>query len=173
MGPQNALAQALKAQLEAEALIKKGRPGEALAQLRDADREGIFTGVAVSLVLRNYYVDIPFSADLYSAAAQADGWQAKAVAVAVSRSGGWSDAQAATADGICFDAASQTIGAARGLGMAQRRLRQPVSGYADLGPAAQPPGLFLAGPHPALDFGFLAPVRPRGPARWQGGRGRY
>ncbi|MFE9647659.1 hypothetical protein ACFYO0_26795 [Streptomyces sp. NPDC006365] len=47
--PHNTLAQALKAQLEAEALIKKGRPGEALARLRAADREGIFTGVAVRL----------------------------------------------------------------------------------------------------------------------------
>ncbi|MDH6454371.1 hypothetical protein M2156_001289 [Streptomyces sp. SAI-149] len=68
-------------------------------------REGL---VMKAELLRNYYVDIPFFADLYSTAAQADGWQATAVAVAVSRPGAWSDPQAAAA--FVLNAASQTIG---------------------------------------------------------------
>ncbi|MFF2993599.1 tetratricopeptide repeat protein [Streptomyces sp. NPDC057950] len=70
-----------------------------------APREGL---VIKAELLRNYYVDIPFSADLYGAAARADSWQAKAVAVAVSRPGAWSDAQAAAA--FALHAASQIIG---------------------------------------------------------------
>ncbi|MFJ9684001.1 sensor histidine kinase [Streptomyces sp. NPDC101194] len=58
-------------------------------------------------LLRNYFVDIPFSAELYRVAAQTDGWQAKAVAVAVSRPTAWSDAQAASA--FALEAASRVI----------------------------------------------------------------
>ncbi|MFF7977295.1 tetratricopeptide repeat protein [Streptomyces sp. NPDC007905] len=59
-------------------------------------------------LLRNYFVDIPFSARLYRVAAQTDGWQAKAVAVAVSRPTAWADPQAASA--FALDAASRSIG---------------------------------------------------------------
>ncbi|MFF2217443.1 tetratricopeptide repeat protein [Streptomyces antibioticus] len=46
-------------------------------------------------LLRNYYVDIDFSTDLYETAALADGWQAKAVANALSRPQAWSQPQLA------------------------------------------------------------------------------
>ncbi|WP_323138279.1 MULTISPECIES: hypothetical protein [unclassified Streptomyces] len=58
-------------------------------------------------LLRNYFVDIPFSADLYRAAAQADGWQAKAVAVSLPRSTAWSDPHAASQ--FALNAASRVI----------------------------------------------------------------
>ncbi|MFH9045032.1 tetratricopeptide repeat protein [Streptomyces sp. NPDC017966] len=58
-------------------------------------------------LLRNHYVDIPFSADLYHAAALADGWQAKAVAVALSRPSAWADAKATSA--FTLDAASRVV----------------------------------------------------------------
>ncbi|MEV7221582.1 hypothetical protein ACFYN5_00760 [Streptomyces sp. NPDC007126] len=58
-------------------------------------------------LLRNHYVDIPFSADLYHAAALADGWQAKAVAVALSLPAAWADAKAASA--FALDAASRAV----------------------------------------------------------------
>lgn len=59
-------------------------------------------------LLRDYFVDIPFSVDLYRAAAQTDAWQAKAVAVALSRPTAWSDPQAASQ--FALDAASRAIG---------------------------------------------------------------
>ncbi|MEV0227211.1 hypothetical protein [Streptomyces sp. NPDC050704] len=46
-------------------------------------------------LLRNHYVDIDFSSDLYEAAALADGWQAKAVANALSRPLAWTQPQSA------------------------------------------------------------------------------
>ncbi|MFD4135284.1 tetratricopeptide repeat protein [Streptomyces goshikiensis] len=46
-------------------------------------------------LLRNHYVDIDFSTDLYEAAALADGWQAKAVANALSRPLAWAQPQSA------------------------------------------------------------------------------
>jgi tetratricopeptide (TPR) repeat protein len=58
-------------------------------------------------LLRNYFVDIPFSTELYYAAAQADGWRAKAVAMALSRPTPWSDPQAAAR--FALDAASQAV----------------------------------------------------------------
>ncbi|MET9499990.1 hypothetical protein [Streptomyces sp. NPDC006552] len=58
-------------------------------------------------LLRNYFVDIPFSASLYHHAAQTDGWQAKAVALAVSRPTAWANPHAA-AD-FALDAASRSI----------------------------------------------------------------
>ncbi|MEU0785355.1 hypothetical protein ABZ341_27715 [Streptomyces sp. NPDC006173] len=64
--------------------------------------------VVTAELLRNYFVDIRFSADLYTAAAQADGWQAKAVAVSLSRPTAWSDPQAASQ--FTLDAASRVIG---------------------------------------------------------------
>ncbi|GHD54800.1 PIN domain-containing protein [Streptomyces galbus] len=83
-------------------------------------------------LLRNYFVDIPFSADLYRVAAQADGWQAKAVAVALSRPTAWLDAQAAST--FALEAASRVIGS----------LPQEASGwlsaaYAGLHRATTPP----------------------------------
>ncbi|MFJ9763272.1 tetratricopeptide repeat protein [Streptomyces erythrochromogenes] len=45
-------------------------------------------------LLRHFYMDIPFSIDLYGFAAQADGWQARAVAAAIARPAAWTDAQA-------------------------------------------------------------------------------
>ncbi|MGW7521602.1 tetratricopeptide repeat protein [Streptomyces sp. NPDC054796] len=59
-------------------------------------------------LLRNHYVDIPFCPDLYRAAALADGWQAGAVAVALSRPSAWADAKATAA--FALDAASRTVG---------------------------------------------------------------
>ncbi|MFJ4407248.1 hypothetical protein [Streptomyces sp. NPDC088910] len=59
-------------------------------------------------LLRNYFVDFPFSADLYRAAAQADGWRAKGVSSAISRPSAWSAPDAATA--FVLDAAAKTIG---------------------------------------------------------------
>ncbi|MFJ8535560.1 hypothetical protein [Streptomyces sp. NPDC093591] len=59
-------------------------------------------------LLRNHYVDIPFATDLYRTAALADSWQAKAVAVALSRPSAWSDAAATAA--FALNAASRTIG---------------------------------------------------------------
>ncbi|MET8921617.1 hypothetical protein ABZW26_04300 [Streptomyces sp. NPDC004623] len=58
-------------------------------------------------LLRNHYVDIPFSADLYHPAALADGWQARAVAVALSRPSAWADAKATSA--FALDAASRAV----------------------------------------------------------------
>ncbi|MEU3465269.1 tetratricopeptide repeat protein [Streptomyces sp. NPDC006733] len=46
-------------------------------------------------LLRNHYVDIEFSTNLYEAAALADGWQAKAVANALSRPQAWTQPQSA------------------------------------------------------------------------------
>ncbi|MFE3113581.1 hypothetical protein ACFXKJ_36170 [Kitasatospora indigofera] len=46
-------------------------------------------------LLRNYYVDIGFSTDLFSAAALADGWRAKGVAYALSRPQAWTEPQSA------------------------------------------------------------------------------
>ncbi|MFE6906299.1 tetratricopeptide repeat protein [Streptomyces erythrochromogenes] len=46
-----------------------------------------------SELLRNFYMDIPFSSDLYGFAAQADGWQARAVAAAIAQPTAWTDAQ--------------------------------------------------------------------------------
>ncbi|WP_218030763.1 PIN domain-containing protein, partial [Streptomyces coelicoflavus] len=60
-------------------------------------------------LLRNHYVDIPFSADLYHAAALADGWQAGAVSVALSRPSAWADAKATAA--FALNAASRAVGA--------------------------------------------------------------
>ena len=48
-------------------------------------------------LLRNCYVDIDFSTELFSAAALADGWRAKAVASAMSRPQAWVQPQAAAA----------------------------------------------------------------------------
>ncbi|MFF8415066.1 tetratricopeptide repeat protein [Streptomyces omiyaensis] len=59
-------------------------------------------------LLRNHYVDIPFSAGLYDAAALADGWQAGAVAMALSRPSAWTDAKATAA--FALAAASRAIG---------------------------------------------------------------
>ncbi|MGW7723077.1 tetratricopeptide repeat protein [Streptomyces canus] len=59
-------------------------------------------------LLRNHYVDIPFSTELYRTAALADSWQAKAVAVALSRPSAWGDAKATAA--FTLEAASRTIG---------------------------------------------------------------
>ncbi|MFC7795556.1 PIN domain-containing protein [Streptomyces cinereoruber] len=59
-------------------------------------------------LLRNHYVDIPFSTDLYDAAALADGWQAGAVAVALSRPSAWADPKATAA--FSLNAASCSIG---------------------------------------------------------------
>lgn len=58
-------------------------------------------------LLRHHYVDIPFSAELYTAAAQLDGWRARAVAVALSRPAAWSDARAAA--GFALGAAARVI----------------------------------------------------------------
>ncbi|MBW8800135.1 MAG: hypothetical protein JF597_43110 [Streptomyces sp.] len=58
-------------------------------------------------LLRNHYVDIPFSTDLYRTAALAESWQAKAVAVALSRPSAWSDAAETAA--FALDAAFHTI----------------------------------------------------------------
>ncbi|MFB7810887.1 tetratricopeptide repeat protein [Streptomyces virginiae] len=59
-------------------------------------------------LLRNHYVDIPFSADIYHAAALADGWQASGVAVALSRPSAWADAKETAA--FALDAASRAVG---------------------------------------------------------------
>ncbi|MBJ6631017.1 lipopolysaccharide assembly protein LapB [Streptomyces sp. I5] len=59
-------------------------------------------------LLRNHYVDIPFSTDLYHAAALGDGWQAGAVAVALSRPSAWADAKATAA--FALNAASRAVG---------------------------------------------------------------
>ncbi|MFD8253771.1 PIN domain-containing protein [Streptomyces werraensis] len=45
-------------------------------------------------LLRHFYMDIPFSGELYGFAAQADGWQARAVATAIARPTVWADAPA-------------------------------------------------------------------------------
>ncbi|MFE2930705.1 hypothetical protein [Streptomyces sp. NPDC059278] len=58
-------------------------------------------------LLRNHYVDIPFATNLYHAAALADGWQAEAVAVALSRPSAWADAKATAA--FALNAASRTV----------------------------------------------------------------
>ncbi|WP_371658946.1 tetratricopeptide repeat protein [Streptomyces sp. NBC_00280] len=44
-------------------------------------------------LLRHFYMDIPFSSDLYGFAARADGWRARGVAVAIARPTAWSDPQ--------------------------------------------------------------------------------
>ncbi|MFI6896858.1 hypothetical protein ACIBM4_22405 [Streptomyces sp. NPDC050256] len=59
-------------------------------------------------LLRNHYVDIPFSTDLYHAAALADGRRAGAVAVALSRPSAWGDAEATAA--FALNATSRAIG---------------------------------------------------------------
>ncbi|MEV6477521.1 hypothetical protein [Streptomyces sp. NPDC051657] len=63
--------------------------------------------VLTAELLRHHYVDIPFSATVYCAAAQADGWQAHAVAAAVSRPTAWADAQATVE--FVLDATSRII----------------------------------------------------------------
>ncbi|MFJ8402128.1 hypothetical protein ACIQ9K_16845 [Streptomyces microflavus] len=45
-------------------------------------------------LLRHFYMDIPFSSELYGFAAQSDSWQARAVATAIARPTTWTDAQA-------------------------------------------------------------------------------
>ncbi|MFP8942895.1 PIN domain-containing protein [Streptomyces fenghuangensis] len=45
-------------------------------------------------LLRHFYMDIPFSSELYGFAAQADGWRARAVTAAIARPTAWTDAQA-------------------------------------------------------------------------------
>ncbi|MET8616503.1 MULTISPECIES: PIN domain-containing protein [Streptomyces] len=45
-------------------------------------------------LLRHFYMDMPFSIELYKFAAQVDGWQARAVAQAIARPTAWTDAQA-------------------------------------------------------------------------------
>ncbi|MET7543918.1 tetratricopeptide repeat protein [Streptomyces sp. NPDC005507] len=45
-------------------------------------------------LLRHFYMDIPFSGELYGFAAQADGWQARGVTAAIARPTAWTDAQA-------------------------------------------------------------------------------
>ncbi|WP_406228268.1 PIN domain-containing protein [Streptomyces anthocyanicus] len=42
-------------------------------------------------LLRHFYLDIPFSSDLYRFAAQADGWHTRGVAAAIARPAAWSD----------------------------------------------------------------------------------
>ncbi|MBQ0954220.1 hypothetical protein [Streptomyces sp. RK76] len=42
-------------------------------------------------LLRHFYVDIPFSSDLYRFAAQGDGWHARGVAAAIARPAVWSE----------------------------------------------------------------------------------
>ncbi|MFI0192950.1 hypothetical protein ACH4PW_36150 [Streptomyces sp. NPDC017082] len=83
-----------------------------LALLDTCAHSGLLTSdehlVVKAELLRNYFVDIPFSAGLYRVAAQADGWQAKAAAVAISRPAAWSDPQAAST--FALDAASRVIG---------------------------------------------------------------
>lgn len=73
--------------------------------------DGLFAPQEVLVIkaelLRNHFVDIPFSAELYSSAAQADGWRAKAVAVALSRPIAWSSPQAAAR--FALDAASRIV----------------------------------------------------------------
>ncbi|WP_327408269.1 hypothetical protein OG458_07175 [Streptomyces sp. NBC_01281] len=59
-------------------------------------------------LLRSYYMDIPFSTDLYSFAAQADGWKARGVACAVARPAAWTDAQAVVR--LVLEAASHVVG---------------------------------------------------------------
>ncbi|MFC8102929.1 hypothetical protein [Streptomyces sp. NPDC057363] len=59
-------------------------------------------------LLRNHYLDIPFSTDLYHAAALGDGWQAGAVAVALSRPSAWADAKATAT--FALNAASRAVG---------------------------------------------------------------
>ncbi|WP_329587312.1 tetratricopeptide repeat protein [Kitasatospora sp. NBC_01250] len=49
--------------------------------------------LAKAELLRHYYADIDFSHDLYTAAALADGWRAKAVAEALSRPQAWTEPQ--------------------------------------------------------------------------------
>ncbi|MFK0173968.1 tetratricopeptide repeat protein [Streptomyces sp. NPDC090306] len=60
-------------------------------------------------LLRNHYVDIFFSTEVYRTAAMVDNWQAKAVAAALSRPSAWADAEATSA--FALNAASRTIGA--------------------------------------------------------------
>ncbi|SEC33857.1 hypothetical protein [Streptomyces sp. PAN_FS17] len=58
-------------------------------------------------LLRHFYMDIPFSSELYGFAAQADGWQARAVAAAIARPTAWTDAQAVVR--LVLNAAAQVI----------------------------------------------------------------
>ncbi|MEU1666003.1 tetratricopeptide repeat protein [Streptomyces sparsogenes] len=58
-------------------------------------------------LLRHFYMDIPFSSELYGFAAQADGWQARAVAAAIARPTAWTDAQAVVR--LVFNAVAQII----------------------------------------------------------------
>ncbi|WP_432198561.1 tetratricopeptide repeat protein [Streptomyces sp. bgisy027] len=59
-------------------------------------------------LLRHFYMDIPFSSDLYRFAAQADGWLAQGVAAAIARPTAWTDAQSVVQ--LVLDAAAQIIG---------------------------------------------------------------
>lgn len=59
-------------------------------------------------LVRSYFVDLPFSPELHSAAAQVDGWRAKAVAAALGRPTTWTDPQIAAK--FALDAAARVIG---------------------------------------------------------------
>ncbi|MFD8646468.1 PIN domain-containing protein [Streptomyces mirabilis] len=58
-------------------------------------------------LLRHFYMDIPFSRDLYGFAARADGWHARGVAAAIARPTAWADAQAVVR--LVLDAVAQII----------------------------------------------------------------
>ncbi|MFH8808677.1 tetratricopeptide repeat protein [Streptomyces hygroscopicus] len=58
-------------------------------------------------LLRHFYMDIPFSSDLYGFAAQADGWHARGVAAAIARPTAWTDPQAVVR--LVLDAVAQII----------------------------------------------------------------
>ncbi|MCT2590445.1 hypothetical protein LHJ74_11075 [Streptomyces sp. N2-109] len=58
-------------------------------------------------LLRHYYMDIPFSSDLYGFAAQADGWHARGVAAAITRPTAWSDPRGVVR--LVLDAVAQII----------------------------------------------------------------
>ncbi|MET9553607.1 hypothetical protein [Streptomyces sp. NPDC006645] len=58
-------------------------------------------------LLRNFYMDIPFSSDVYGFAAQADGWHARGVAAAIARPTAWADVQGVVR--LVLDAVAQII----------------------------------------------------------------
>ncbi|MFE1961998.1 tetratricopeptide repeat protein [Streptomyces sp. NPDC059479] len=58
-------------------------------------------------LLRHFYMDIPFSSDLYGFAAQADGWHARGVAAAIARPTAWSDPRGVVR--LVLDAVAQII----------------------------------------------------------------
>lgn len=66
-----------------------------LSLIEARETEGTMTrqeAVAVkAALLRNFYMDIPFSSDLYGFAAQADGWRAQGVAAALARPAVWTE----------------------------------------------------------------------------------